>query len=153
MTRYPVLFSFRDLIAGNGFVAGVAVHGRALLIDEGDGFWMYGVNPGGVAAGGQTPNEAQAEFRKGYRTVLFDAAAEAPDFESFRREIEAFFEETNSPTEKEWEDAVQDVRDGKVVADWLSAKPAESLPMRLDVVLLEHPEPRLNELDHMDLAA
>lgn len=42
MTRYPLLFGFRDLIAGNGFVAGVAINGRALLVDEDDGFWIFG---------------------------------------------------------------------------------------------------------------
>ena len=52
MTHYPLLFGFRDLVAGNGFVAGVNLNGRALLADEGDGFVMYGVNPGGIAAGG-----------------------------------------------------------------------------------------------------
>jgi hypothetical protein len=31
MIHYPILFGFRDLIAGNDFVAGVAVNGRALL--------------------------------------------------------------------------------------------------------------------------
>ena len=81
MTRYPLLLGFRDLIAGNGFVASVALNGRALLVDEDDGFWMYGVNPGGLAAGGSTAAEALAEFRKDYRLVLFDIATEAEGFE------------------------------------------------------------------------
>jgi hypothetical protein len=51
MTRYPLLLGFHDLVAGNGYIAGIALsNGRALLVDEGDGFWMYGVNPGGMAA-------------------------------------------------------------------------------------------------------
>lgn len=105
MTRYPILFGFRDLIAGNGFVAGVTVNGRALLVDEGDGYWMYGVNPGGVAAGGATATEAQSEFRVAYRSVLFDIAAEAMDFATFRTEVERFFNETNEPTKAEWDEA------------------------------------------------
>ena len=107
MTRYPILFGFQDLIAGNGFVAGVTVNGRALLVDEEDGYWMYGVNPGGIAASGATASEAQAEFRVIYRSVLFDAAAEAVDFASFRSEVERFFSETNEPTKTEWDEAVQ----------------------------------------------
>jgi hypothetical protein len=119
MTRYPLLFGFKDLIAGNDFVAGVSVNGRALLVDEGDGFWMYGVNPGGLAAGGADRGEAQTEFRQGYRSVLFDIAARAPDFDSFRQQVVQFFEETNSPTDLEWEEVVGEVRKGNVVADWL----------------------------------
>ena len=148
MTRYPILFGFRDLIAGNGFVAGVGVNGRALLVDEDDGYWMYGVNPGGLSAGGATAAEAQAEFRVIYRSVLFDAAAEATDFESFKIEIERFFSETNEPTKAEWDEAVQEVRNGKVSADWLSKGKAESR-IGVDVVLLDHPVPSVNALDEL----
>lgn len=108
VTCYPLLFGFRDLIAGNGFFAGVTVAGRALLADEGDGFWMYGVNPGGVAAGGATAAEAQAEFRRMYTSVLFDIAAEAASFEELKAEVEQFFHATNEPTAAEWETAVAD---------------------------------------------
>src|SRR5262245_11297759 len=108
MTRYPLLFGFRDLVAGNGYVAGVGItNGRALLVDEGDGFWMYGVNPGGVAAGGKSLGEAQAEFRTAYKSVLFDLAAEARSFEAFKAEVERFVQETNNPTLAEW-DAVRE---------------------------------------------
>ncbi len=153
MTRYPLLFGFRDLIAGKGFVAGVTLRGRALLADEGDGFWMYGVNPGGLAAGGKTPGEAQAEFRQGYRSVLFDIAAQAGDFADFRQQAIAFFQETNRPTEREWEEAVAEVRKGNVVADWLPSKKVESAPLGMDVVPLEAFDPGLNALDQSQLAA
>ena len=126
MPRYPLFFGLRDLVAGNGFVAAVALEGRALLVDEGDGFWMYGVNPGGVAAGGKTHGEAQAEFRQRYRSVLFDLAAEAASFEEFQRAVAQFCEETNEPTAAEWEEAVNEVRSGKVDADWLPKRRAES---------------------------
>jgi hypothetical protein len=152
MTRYPILFGFRDLIAGNGFVAGVGVNGRALLVDEDNGYWMYGVNPGGLAAGGATPAEAQAEFRVIYRSVLFDAAAEAVDFASFKSEVESFFNETNEPTKVEWDEAVQEVRSGKVSADWLPKGKADS-KIGVDVVLLDHPVPSVNALDEAELAA
>src|SRR5258706_8580365 len=98
MTQYPLLFGFNDLLAGKGFFAGVSVSGRGLLVDEGDGFWMYGVNPGGVAAGGKTPAEAQSEFRLVYRSVPFDIASEAMDFHGFKEEVDRFFNDTNKPT-------------------------------------------------------
>lgn len=119
MTHYPLLFGFRDLIAGHGFIAGVDLSGRALLADEGDGFWMYGVNPGGIAAGGGSAGEAQAEFRSRYRSVLFDIAAEARDFAEFERQVTQFVEETNTGTATEWDEAVASVRSGAVDADWL----------------------------------
>ena len=119
MTHYPLLYGFNNLIAGNGFFAGVSLNGRALLVDEGDGFWMYGVNPGGIAAGGATPGEAQSEFRLMYTSVLFDIAAEAGSFEEFKMRIDEFFSETNQPTAAEWNAAVEEVRRGHVDADWL----------------------------------
>jgi hypothetical protein len=152
MTRYPILFGFRDLIAGNGFVAGVTVNGRALLVDEGDGYWMYGVNPGGAAAGGATASEAQSKFRDVYRSVLFDAAAEAVDFAAFKAEVERFFSETNEPPKTEWDEAVLEVRSGKVAADWLPKGRAESR-VGAAVVLLDHPVPSANALDEAELAA
>jgi hypothetical protein len=111
MTRYPLLLGFRDLVAGNGYIAGIALtNGRALLVDEGDGFWMFGINPGGMAAGGASIGEAQAEFRTAYKSVLFDIAAEAESFEAFKAEVVRFLEETNNPTLAEWDEAVADTR-------------------------------------------
>jgi hypothetical protein len=112
-TRYPLLFGFHDFVAGNGFVAGITLHGRALLVDEGEGFWMYGVNPGGVAAGGASLGEAQAEFRSAYRSVLFDIASEAGGFEDLKSQVERFFAETNEPTRAEWEEAMTVARKGR----------------------------------------
>ena len=149
-----MLFGFRDLVAGKGFVAGVVVNGRALLVDEGDGFWMFGVSPGGLAAGGKSHGEAQAEFRQGYRSVLFDIAALADDFDSFRQQVLSFFHETSEPTEREWEEALAEVRSGKVVADWLPMRKVDSnAGQGVEVVRLEHPNPSLNGLDRAELAA
>ncbi len=152
MTHYPLLFGFRDLVAGNGFVAGVNLNGRALLAEEGDGFVMYGVNPGGLAAGGSNRGEAQAEFRQSYRSVLFDIAAEAQDFAEFERQVRDFVDETNGPTAAEWDEAVLRVRSGEVSADWLPKRKAESR-IGVEVVLLEHPSPSANILDEAELAA
>jgi hypothetical protein len=100
MTRYPLLLGFRDLIAGNGFVASVALNGRALLVDEGDGFWMYGVNP----------------------------------------------------TVSEWEEAVTEVRTGRIDADWLPKRRAETR-LYVEVTKLDHPVPSENVPDETELAA
>lgn len=153
MTRYPILFGFKDLIAGNGFFASVAGNGRALLVDEGDGFWMYGVNPGGISAGGGNVAEAQFEFRLAYKSVLFDLAAEAAGFDEFKAQVEQFYLETNEPTAEEWGHAVIEVRQGRIDADWLTKRKAESR-IGVDIVLLEQAVPSVNALeDQADLAA
>lgn len=127
IARCPLLFSFRDLVEGKGFLAEVVTHGRGLMICEGpDDFWMYGVNPGGIAAGGKNPDEANVEFRKAYTVVLFDIAYQASDFASFKRSVAAFFDETNLPTEKAWKDAVEEVRAGRIDAEGIPRQPAES---------------------------
>lgn len=152
MTRYPLLFGRRELIEGNGFIAAVAVNGRALLAEEDDEFWVEGVNPGGFAANGGSPSEALAEFNSAFRSVLFDIAAEAPDFEEFRAEVERFFAETNEPVAREWAEAVAQVRAGQVTADWLDKRPADS-KTGIEVVLIERPAAANNQLGEAVLAA
>ncbi len=127
MTRYPLLFTYHDAVVGNGFIAGVILKGRALMEEEEDGsVWIYGVNPGGVGCGGQSQQEAAANFREEYRTVLFDIADDAPDFPAFKAEAEAFFHDTSEAFAKDWEAAVGRVRSGEVKSDWLERQSAES---------------------------
>ncbi len=157
MNRYPLLFTFRDKVSGNGFLANVAVHGRGLAAEEGDGWWMYGVQPGDLAAGGTTFMEAQCEFRKTFTTILFDIAEEAKDFKTFRAEVSRFFKGINHPTEEEWQAAVLEVRAGKITADAISeglpTKPADS-PRYVEVKLLHFFKPKDNILEpQMALAA
>ena len=123
----PLLFTYRDRVFGNGFVAEViATNGRALFVEEDGGCWFYGVNPGGMAASGQSPDEAHAAFRTRFQAVLADFAAAASTFEEFRSEVERFFSETNEPTGREWEAAVDAVRAGRVAAEGIPRKPAAS---------------------------
>jgi hypothetical protein len=152
MTHYPLLYGLNNLIAGNGFFASVSVNGRALLVDEGDGYWMYGVSPGGIAAGGTTPGEAQSEFRQIYTSVLFDIATEAENFKEFKEQVEQFFSVMDDITAAEWSAAVVEVRQGRVDADWLTKRNAES-SIGVKVELLEHAVPSANALDEADLAA
>jgi hypothetical protein len=148
MTRYPILFGYSDLVLGSGFVATVSLNGRALLEEDGGDFWMFGVNPGGLAAGGADRGAALSAFRSAYRSVLHDLASEAVDFDRFRNDVESFFRETNTPTLQEWEEAVAAVRSGTVTADWLAKRSAET-PCRIEVVRVgaEGFKPEQNRLD------
>ena len=155
--HYPILFTFIDKVSGNGFLAKVTVHGRALAADEGDGWWMYGVEPGDLAEGGASFAEAQAKFRKTFRAILFDIAEGAKDLRSFRTEIGRFFRGINQPTEEEWQAAVLEVRAGRITADSISdglqMKPADS-PRRVELRVLKSFMPKDNVLDpQMSVAA
>jgi hypothetical protein len=152
MIHYPLLFGRRELVEGNGFIAGVALHGRLLLIEEGDEFWVEGVNPGGIAARGESPGEALAEFCAEYRVVLFDIAAEARSFEELKAEVERFFNGTSPTAAKEWMAAVEEVRAGRVDANWLKKQPADS-PLGISVVLVQQPQASNNEEDEAAIAA
>ena len=150
MTRYPLLFGFRDLVAGRGFLAGVAVNGRGLLVhDDENGYWMHGVNPGGLSAGGVDPGDAQRAFRETYRTILFDISAEAQDFDAFKVEVERFFNDASGRLLSQWIDAVQAVRAGEVHADWLGRVRSDTAALSIDVVSLSLDElqPTVNEPD------
>lgn len=135
MKRFPLLFQFRDLIAGNKFLAGVEMNGRALLVDEDDGVWIYGVNPGGMAAAGEDKSEALNAFRKAYQVVLNDIVASAASFEEFEAEVTRFFAQESDADE--WAEAVEQVRaEGKSV-DWVHSEDADS-PRGVLVVKLPH---------------
>jgi hypothetical protein len=145
-----LLFGFRDLVAGRGFLAGVAVNGRALLVHDDDGgYWMHGVNPGGMAAGGADIGEAQGAFRETYRTILFDIAADAAGFEEFKTEVESFFNQTSAGFLPEWEEAVKEVRAGKIEADWLPRVDSDRAKLAVHVVpvSVEQLQPSMNEPD------
>ncbi len=91
--KFPLLFGYRDLIAGNGYIAGVATDGRFLLDEDEDEYCVYGVNPGGIAGTGTDRHEALQDFRLGYRSVLHDIAENAANFSDFRAEVKRFFSE------------------------------------------------------------
>ncbi len=153
MERYPILFGRRELIEGNGFVAGVDVNGRALLVKDGDEeYWVEGVNPGGFAARGASPSEALAAFCDEHRVVLFDIASEAGDFSEFKAGVERFFQETNETALQDWNAAVAEVREGKITADWLDKRPAES-PRGVEVVRVNHPNAANNQEGRAAIAA
>lgn len=72
------------------------------MIEEQDGWWVYGVNPGGIAGGGETPEDACAEFRRMLHAALLDLAEESMDFEGFKSSVVEFVRQTNTVNEREW---------------------------------------------------
>jgi hypothetical protein len=147
MKRYPILFGLRDLIEGNGYLAAVATDGRALLHEEDDGsVWVEAVNPGGFAGTGNNPAEALESFRREYKAALYDMAEEARSCDDFRARVQAFFENQGEIPARDWAEAVEDVRKGRVEADWMNRRPADSA-LGVRVFEVEQPSARHNLLE------
>ena len=154
MKLYPLVFSFRDLIAGNGFVAAVSIDGRALLSEEEDGYWMFGVQPGSVAGGGDAKAISFKQFKDSYLSVLFDMAAEAVSFEQFDAMVKLLFTQVNEPNLSEWESALAAVRANSITLEDVARVPADS---RVPALLIQKMGPEVNsgvnEFDQISEAA
>jgi len=146
MARYPLVFGLRDLIQGEGFLAGVAVNGRALLHEDDGDIWIEGINPGGFSETGASFADAVERFRRTYTSILFDIASDAESFDEFKRDVEVFFHDCASRPKADWEQAVQDVRQGRIKAEWLTRKPADA-PVTIEVIQFEHPSSKNNEVE------
>jgi hypothetical protein len=114
VVQYPLLFGFQEPILCNGFIAGVAMRGRALAEQEDEGWWIYGVVPGAIAECGGTLISAVDAFRQRLKSVLIDIADEAADFDAFKLGVELFFREKDADAEAQWQAAREKVRAGKL---------------------------------------
>lgn len=112
MSDYPVMFTVRDAISGNGFLAGVTMSGRVVMREEDGKWWVHGVRPGGITASGGTPMEAFTHFRQSYKNVLFDLSDGSNSYEEFNREVEALYFQTNEVEDECWEAAFKKMRSG-----------------------------------------
>ena len=66
---------------------------------------------------------------------MFDFAEKEQNYDQFSERVRRFFHEVSRPTLEEWEEAVSDVRSGKVKEETLTKEPAES-PARVEVRLI-----------------
>lgn len=110
--KYPLLFDYNEVLSGFGKAIAIHLKGRALVSEEGDGWWISGVNPGGVAGGGLSFSSAFSDFRRRIKALCIDFLSESQDFDSFKRELELFFNEEDTVSPSEWEDAREAVRSG-----------------------------------------
>lgn len=125
ISHHPLLFTLRDAISGDGFLAGITLSGRGLMQKEDDGkWWMYGVRPAAIAESGTTPQETFLRFRNRYKEILFDIAQEQRSFDDFKKEVERFFYEADEQEERRWEDAFQAIRS----ANLAPPEPFSALP-------------------------
>lgn len=147
MTQYPLLFTFRHKVEGNNYLADVKAYGRLLAEEEEDGkWWMYGVNPGGLAASGSTRAEAYGEFRETLTKVLYDIAADVPDFYDFRAAAQRFFYETDKETVSGWEAARELVKRGEIDVKGMRREESES-PALIEIDRKQNFHPQGNAVD------
>lgn len=143
----PLFFKYRELLAGDGFLAGVTTTGRVILVQEQEGeWWMYGVQPGGIAEWGETPDAAHAAFRRAFHAVLIDIMNGAEAADDFKRGVDDFVNVVNVGNLKIWEAAVEAVRNGSVNADGLARWPS-STPVEVEIVIMDQPRKEANVLD------
>ncbi len=152
--QYPMVFTFPQVIVGNGFSARVEIHGRALLVEDDGDVWIHGVQPGGFAGGGESYGKACHEFRVSYQSVLYDIAQEAQSFDGFRAQIEEFFSTVNDAYSAEWELALSAVRKNDTALAGFNKVPAESRPVKIKVTQLDNRSmrPDLNQFDKFEIA-
>jgi len=136
MDYYALMFNFQEDVSGNGFLARVSARGRALAVREDDGWWVNGVEPGAIAASGDSPGEACLAFELSFRKVLYDFAEDSDIYESFKREVLRFFYERDTTEEKRWETCVSEPAGTKTLRDRFFDK-LPTLPMSPATVMVE----------------
>jgi len=159
MKEFPLLFTFRDMVAGNGFIAGVTISGRALMTDEGEGgWWVYGVRPGALSESGDTPQAAYLAFRTALQETLFHFAERSADFFALHADIERFFGQVDAEEERRWVSAREAIKGGAAVDAPFTELPQDrSLrPCFVEVVRLDKPErqptPADNRVEEVGIA-
>jgi hypothetical protein len=146
VTSYPLIFRFDDVVSGEGFVGRVTAQGRALLVREDEGFWLYGVTPGGISAGGHERSEALNEFKRAYYSVLLEIADEATSAGEFEEMVRAFFSEESRPMLADWKAALGRVREGEIELD-MERVSADERPPRVDIITVDRPRKEVNPSD------
>ena len=155
LTQHPILITLRDIISGDGFLAGITLSGRALMRQEDGAWWMYGVRPAPIAESGETIEEAFSRFRNRYKEVLFDMAQESRDFDQFKASVEHFFYESDADSEDErlWEEALRSIRATNCVAPKafanLPREAPESKPSQITVERLNRADARFKPSDNI----
>ena len=110
MTTYPLLFKFFHRVHVGQIRAGVGVQGRGLLYDDKGGWWLTGVDAGGITADGTNPVEALGGFRITFGQVIDELATQASSFEQFKVEVLKFFGDVNNLVERDWTERRAEIR-------------------------------------------
>lgn len=154
MPDYPVMFTVRDTVSGNGFLAGVTLNGRAVMCFEDGKWWIFGVRPAPIAESGETPQEAFLRFRNSYKNVLFDFAESSEKYENFREAVESFYQQPDDEEEARWHTAFQALRSGQIKPEppffsTLPKEEPENRPTQISVERLDKTTSRYTPTDNV----
>lgn len=115
MNVWPLVFTYRGVIRGNGFTARIHAISRVLAEEQEDGgIWLNGVEPGGIATGGSDFDSAHANLKRMFYDIACDAADEAGGFDGFREEMDRFFGDVDRPVNETWRAAWVASRQGRL---------------------------------------
>ncbi len=92
-TIWPLLFTHKGSVFGNGFLADIELCGRLLAEPNAEGVWLYGVKPGALAVGAVNLATANTELLKALVAVFVDFAEESKTFGQFKSMVEQYFNE------------------------------------------------------------
>jgi len=142
---WPLLFTYNGPVFGNGFLSYVELCGKLLAVQETEGVWLEGVNPGAFAIGATTLEKASQTLPEALTKVFVDFAETTDSFEAFKRTVEDFYEATDPETTSAWDRAVEAVRDGLMpVPEGLLRKPGWKCFVRVTERSLDQLTPRDN---------
>ena len=133
-------------MSGQGYVADVRIRGRLTAVEEYGAICVYGVNPGGLAAGGDDMNSGYLDFKLRLAATLFDLASDAGNFGELREAAQAFIAATDDESVEEWENARRAIRAGMTPTPVGGLRreteplPAEDLNPDPEVALAQAPE-------------
>jgi hypothetical protein len=155
MANYPVMFTLRDAVSGNGFLAGITLSGRGLMKREDDGkWWLYGVRPAAIAESGATPEEAFLRFRNAYKNLLFDFSEDSATYDLFKVNVEKFYAQPDKEEEDNWLEAFYALRSGKAIPEdpffaQLPKEDPEKRPTQIAVERLDKADARYTTTDNV----
>jgi hypothetical protein len=144
MNTYPLVFTCREVVAGETFSAAIDITGRAVLELDGDEWTVAAVDPAGFADCGARPIEAYEHFRMTLKTILFDFVEAHPrDFAQFCSAVRSFGLTKNRSAEARWVASRAEIRNGAKVGESFAA----SLPKRTNDVFASVAIVRLDEVN------
>jgi hypothetical protein len=138
MTEFPLLYSFRRAIYGNGFVAGVEIKGHALASVYDDGLWISAVTPGGFGEGAANLEEARSAFFNALGEILSDFASESASFAEFQAAVGVLAKEVDRAAHLSWTSAVARVRSGNENYNSLPKVSADDWKPTVEVKSIDH---------------
>jgi hypothetical protein len=141
MKSYPLYFTFKDVVKCGDSTSLVLAKGRVLMTLEEDEWWLYGVQPGGMAGYGRSQAEAFIDFRKGFKEILEGIASDATSPQEFERVARGFFCAIDKEDERIWEESRQQLRSGNQhpPADLDLKKETEVLDAHINIISIVVP--------------